>query len=338
MEHSRLVPQSKLTVVCYVLYLGFKHRGFTLFTAANPAMPCGGFIGESKAEILQRLGGEDGEVARYDLISVDKTPREAAQGVDAFMRRHGLRFPVVLKPDAGQRGLGVVIVHTEEEVTTYFEERKTPTIVQEYAAGKEFGVFYYRRPGARLRRIFAITDKILPVVAGDGSSTLEELILSDDRAVCMAGRYLRAHARRLHEVPAAGEQIQLATLGTHCLGAVFRDGAWARTPQLEAAFDRISKRYEGFYFGRYDVRTPSVKDFCNGKSFKIIELNGVTSEATNIYDPDNGLADAYRILMQQWRLAFEIGSANRARGAKAATARALLKAGYSFWASTRRRF
>ena len=43
-------------------------------------------------------------------------------------------------------------------------------------------------------------------------------------------------------------------------------------------------------------------------------MNGVTSEATNIYDPANSLWKAYGVLARQWRLAFEIGAANRARG------------------------
>src|ERR1051325_5693035 len=42
-------------VVAYIFYLGAKHRSMTLFTAANPAIPAGGFVGESKHEILQNL-------------------------------------------------------------------------------------------------------------------------------------------------------------------------------------------------------------------------------------------------------------------------------------------
>jgi hypothetical protein len=47
----------------------------------------------------------------------------------------------------------------------------------------------------------------------------------------------------------------------------------------------------------------------------VLELNGVTAESTDIYDPGNSVVDAWRKLMRQWRLAFEIGAANRARGA-----------------------
>ena len=59
---------------------------------------------------------------------------------------------------------------------------------------------------------------------------------------------------------------------------------------------------------------------------KIVELNGVTSEATHIYDPKLSLFDAYRVLFEQWRIAFEIGDLNRARGTRAQRVRELLRA------------
>jgi hypothetical protein len=84
---------------------------------------------------------------------------------------------------------------------------------------------------------------------------------------------------------------------------------------LAAAIDRLSRDYAGFYFGRFDIRTPARADFRRGRNFKVVELNGVTSEATHIYDPRNSLFNAYRTLCAQWRIAFEIGAANHARGA-----------------------
>jgi hypothetical protein len=44
-----------------------------------------------------------------------------------------------------------------------------------------------------------------------------------------------------------------------------------------------------------------------------VELNGVTSEATHIYDPKQSLCGAYRVLFEQWRIAFEIGLQNSER-------------------------
>jgi hypothetical protein len=55
-----------------------------------------------------------------------------------------------------------------------------------------------------------------------------------------------------------------------------------------------------------------------GRNLKVIELNGVTSEATSIYDPRNSVLAAWRVLFAQWRIAFEIGAQNRKRGARPA--------------------
>ena len=149
---------------------------------------------------------------------------------------------------------------------------------------------------------------------GDGRSTITELILRDPRAVCMASVYLSLVRRPVEGVPAAGEPVRLVELGSHCRGAIFLDGTRLKTAALEQAVDRISKNHPGFFFGRFDIRTPSVEAFREG-SFKVIELNGVSAEATHIYDPTVGLLDAYRAMFTQWRIAFEIGAMNRERGA-----------------------
>lgn len=306
-------------VVLYVLWLGLKHRSLTLFTAANPAIPGGGLVGESKAAILRGLDGGDGLVARFDLIPAFIPPEERPRQALAFKERHQLPWPLVLKPDIGERGSGVAIVRNEVSLRAYLGAASTDTIVQEYVPGAEFGVFYYRLPDEETGRIFSITEKRFPAVVGDGRRTLEELILADDRAVAMAPYYLRLHAPRLAWVPAAGERVQLVELGTHCRGAAFYDGGWVRTPLLEAAIDRLSRRYDGFWIGRYDIRTPNLDDFRAGRNFKVVELNGVAAEATHIYDPKTPLGTAYRTLFAQWRLLFDLAARNVRRGARPAS-------------------
>lgn len=342
-----------IPIVFYVIYLGIKFRSLTLFTLANPAIPEGGFLGESKADILNGLSKAKDFVAKYTLIKKqcpldggeEKSPTRGGEGggkstanhsksrpntstshnikkaktdprftsADKFMEENNLSYPIVLKPDQGQRGSGVAIIRSDAELQAYFEKTETDTIIQEYVPGYEFGVFYVRKPNEKKGFIFSITDKRFPTITSDGKRTLEELILTDDRAVCMAPFYLRLHQNSLYDVPVAGEKIKLVELGTHCRGAMFLDGSDLRSPELEAVIDQISQTFSGFYFGRYDIRTPSIEDFRQGKNFKIVELNGVTSEATSIYDPKNSLLVAYRKLMRQWRLAFEIGAQNRQR-------------------------
>lgn len=312
-------------VALYCAWLAIKHRGVGVFAAANPAMPAGGLLGESKLDILRGLEGAGEVIAQFDAIEANAQPEEALAAVQRFMASRRLSYPVVLKPDVGQRGLGVLIAHNDQDVRNYFARPRPRIVVQEFAPGLEFGMFYYRYPTQAKGHIFAITEKRLPVVIGDGKSTLERLILLDDRAVCMAHFYLKQLRERLFEVPADGEKVQLVDLGTHCRGAAFYDGAWLKTPELEAEMDRISQCYKGFYFGRYDIRTTSVEDFKKGRNYKVLELNGVSSEATSIYDPVHTVFTAWRTLMRQWRIAFEIGAENRARGVAVPSALDVLK-------------
>jgi pimeloyl-ACP methyl ester carboxylesterase/membrane protein DedA with SNARE-associated domain len=313
-------------VVLRVLASGLRHRGLTTFTAANPAMPAGGFVGESKAEILGGLAAGGAPVARFERLPAALSAAERLARARAFLEREGLGFPVVLKPDAGQRGDGVAVIRDDDGLRRYLERPGRDVLIQEHVAGREFGVFYARRPDEERGRIFSITEKRLPAVTGDGRRTLERLILDDRRAVAMARAYEAALGpERLQEVPRDGEEVTLVEIGTHCRGAVFLDGGRIRTPALEEAVDRMSRVYTGFFFGRYDLIGPSEDAFRAGRDLRIVELNGVTSESTDIYDPGNSLLDAYRILFRQWRLAFEIGAANRRRGVQPTGLRGLLR-------------
>jgi len=223
----------------------------------------------------------------------------------------------------GERGGGVGILRSEAEVERYLAGTTEPLIAQEYVPGVEFGIFYYRVPGNDRGTIFAITDKRFPTVTGDGAGTLERLILADDRAVCMARFFLGLHAERLDWVPPKGEIVPLVVLGTHSRGSAFFDGEWIRTPALEAAIDELSRTFDGFWFGRYDVRAPSAEALMAGVDFKVLELNGATAEATSIYDPKNSLMTAYRVLCRQWAILFDIAGKNVAAGARPSSWREL---------------
>jgi hypothetical protein len=300
--------------MCYVLSLAARHRSLTVFTAANPAIPAGGFIGESKIDILRGLG--PASVARSLFLEETLPAALKIERVEAFRASLERQLPIVVKPDQGQRGSGVIVARTREALHARLAHSCVDTIVQEYVPGLEFGVFYVRRPGELRGRILSITEKRLPSVTGDGRSTLEELILNDADTIGMARFHLRQHAARLQDVPLLAQVVSLGDCGSHCRGARFHDAGGLRTPALERAIDDIAGRFDGFYFGRFDLRVPSREALMRGENITILELNGVTSEVTHIYDPGVSLIEAYRALCGQWRLAFEIGAENAARGAR----------------------
>jgi hypothetical protein len=251
----------------------------------------------------------EGELIPHDSVA------ERSRSLDAIRARLNLELPFILKPDVGQRGAGIKLIRTREQAEDCLRQTSAPLVVQRYVPGPhEVGIFYYRFPHQTRGRVFAITEKLFPKLVGDGRHTIGELIERDPRARFLAGTYLLRFAARREQVLAAGEELRLVEAGNHAQGCVFRDGMRFCTPELERRIDEISRKLNGFFIGRFDIRFSSEADLRAGKNFQIIELNGAASEATSIYDSRNSLFAAYRTLFRQWELVFAIGAANRARG------------------------
>jgi len=302
-------------VILHAAWLAVKYRGLSVVTVANPGIFTGGMVGESKMDTLKDLSRHSPEfTARAELIKgADQASR--LRSLQTIRAQLGIDLPFILKPNLGQRGDGVKLVREEAQAVQYLSLFTAPLVAQAYAPGPlEAGIFYYRFPGETRGQIFAITEKIFPVVTGDGRSTVAELIWQDRRARLIAGKYLKRLGTRQEIVLAEGEILKLVETGNHAQGCIFRDGMRLWTLELENRIDEISQKVEGFFIGRYDLRYASEADLQAGKNFKIIELNGASSEATSIYDPRNSLWSAYRTLFRQWELVFAIGAANRKRG------------------------
>ncbi|HEX3797661.1 MAG TPA: VTT domain-containing protein [Verrucomicrobiae bacterium] len=302
-------------VAIYGLWLMIKYRSITVPTASNPGIFSGGMVGESKMETLKELHATSPEFTAEAILIEGETLEARLRLLDEILARPNVSFPFIMKPDLGQRGDGIKLIRAREQAEAYLRFTAAPVLIQSYAPGPhEAGVFYYRYPSETRGHIFAITEKIFPVLIGDGKSTITELVWNDPRARFMADKYLKRFAKRKDEVLAAGEELKLVESGNHAQGCIFRDGERMATPELLARMDDISQKITGFYIGRYDIRYASEDDLRAGKNFQIIELNGASSEATNIYDARNSLFDAYRTLFKQWDLVFGIGAANCRRG------------------------
>ncbi|HAV61662.1 MAG TPA: hypothetical protein DCY13_04765 [Verrucomicrobiales bacterium] len=303
-------------VAAYCVWLAIKHRGLSLPAAANPGIFAGGLVGESKMEILEPLmRSSPGFTAPAALIR-EGAPEDRVRRLREVCVALRMEPPFILKPDQGQRGAGVKFVRSWEQAAAYLASTDAPMLVQRHAPGPfEVGVFYYRFPSEARGHIFAITEKVFPEIVGDGTSTVAELIERDDRARLLSHVYLRRFAGRRDEVLAPGERLRLVEAGNHAQGCIFLDGRRLQTGELEAVIDEIAQRLDRFFVGRFDIRYADKAAFLAGKEFQIVELNGASAEATNIYDPRNSLWSAYRTLFRQWGLVFAIGAANRSAGA-----------------------
>lgn len=295
-----------LPLVPYILFLALRHRGLRTCTRANPGIPLGGIVGESKWDILRLLPPESivpTEVIRPGPLEDRMVQLERAVNSGAW------NWPIILKPDVGQRGEGVRAVASLSEARSYLGQHPGVVLAQRFHPGPyEAGVFYHRFPNQRRGTIFSITDKRFASIRGNGRCSMRTLIWRHPRYRAQANVFLSHLGPRADTIPAQGETVALGTVGNHCRGALFLDGAHFITPALEAAFDAISLRTTGVHFGRYDVRYSDPAEFAAGRGFEIVELNGLLSESTNIYDPRTSYWQAQRVLRRQWRIAYLIGA------------------------------
>jgi hypothetical protein len=310
-------------VVAWIALQAVRSGGVRAITAANPGFEDGGLVGESKHAIqllLPPAWAVPSEVIEPGL------PESRAATLGRLMHDRDWAYPLVLKPDVGQRGVGVRRITGAAEARAYLRQYPHRAVAQPWHPGPfEAGLFYARHPDEPRGRILSITDKVFPVVEGDGRSTLEQLIDAHPRCRLQAGTFRRRHQDQLSTVPAPGQRVRLGDVGNHAQGTMFLDGRALWTAALEERVDQIARAVPGFYIGRFDVRYADVGRFKAGEDFQVIELNGVAAEPTDIYDPDRSLVSAYAALFDQWRRVFEIGRANLERGHDGASAMRLLQ-------------
>ncbi len=298
----------------YTWLLAFRHGGYSLPTCCNPEIgAAGGWAGESKHAIMSRLHGPG--ILATRLVSSGAID-DRLRALDQAMRTApGMEYPVILKPDQGQRGHAVKLARSREDARGYLGSMTGDAVAQPYHPGPhECGVLWTRTPGREGGTIYAITRKEFPSITGDGERTLEELILGHPRYRRQARVFLDRFAHDASRVLAPGEVLRLAIAGNHCQGTLFRDGEDLRTPDLEAAIDRLARSFPRLDVGRFDIRYESDDRLREGRAFGVVELNGITSEPTNMYDPGRGPSFAYRVLFGLWRRIYELGAERRAQG------------------------
>ncbi len=301
------------------LYLSLRFGGATVPSAANPAITAGGLVGEGKLEYLAQMGPLAlAATATSAGFRVDHATL-SAERLRAAMREAQLHFPVIVKPDLGLCGYGVRRVDTPAALLAYAQAFPDGEVIvlQRYLADEgEAGIFYARDPASGAGRITGLALRHFPRVRGDGSSTVAQLMRASPRAQRLLGRAAHRCAANLKAVPAAGEPVRLSTIGSTRVGGLYLDGGHLITPRLTAAVDAIARDMGEFHFGRFDVRFSSEAALRDGRGFTIMEVNGAGSEAIEAWDPATGLRDGLRTIFAKQRLLFEIGAANRRRGAR----------------------
>lgn len=294
-----------LPIVPRYIFLSFKYRNPFLPFYANPLLANGGLIGESKWDFIRHLDPLAPSTLPGFILAKTFDPSTVPKQI----KQLGFNYPIIFKPDVGQRGFGVRIIRNETELHKYLSQSDFDIVVQKFSSfNNEAGIFYIRIPGQERGFIFSITDKKFPFIQGDGTTKLGDLILRDRRARIIAPTYFARLTYRLDWIPAKEEIVFISECGNHCQGAIFENGNSFITEALTNRIDKIAKGIPEFYFGRFDVKYKSLDSLKQGNDFEIVEVNGAGSEATHIWDSQTSLIGAYKVLYQQWDYLFQIGA------------------------------
>ena len=283
------------------------------FTAANPALPGAGIVGESKIDIQNQLEQAASEFCCPTLYLPIQHSADHLTSSLIWMKENDLDFPLVLKPNAAQRGLGVLFAHCESELKNHLSSIQSDYLIQPKLLGREYSLFFIRPPEKK-GFIFSMTRKSPPVVIGDGISSTLELARAHPRHRPVIHLLPELKGDLGNHIPPKGKSVQLSSIGAHCRGSTFTDGRDLITPALTQKIQSVFDGMEGWHFGRFDLFSEKEDLLRQGLGFVFIELNGVTSEATHIYDPKYGIFHAWKTLSEQWRWAIRIGLNNHRQG------------------------
>lgn len=289
----------------YALIHGIKERNFVLYTAVNPGIKNSGIGSESKYETLLMI--PEKYVPKSVLHKVDQSVQETLKAIE---KKH-IQYPVIAKPDIGFRGLLVKKMDDESALIEYLQKYPVAIIIQEFLTHKnECGIFYYRHPSEKKGHITSITLKKFLHVTGNGTSTIEELILCDKRAKLYLRFIKKNLSVDLSDIPEKGKQVKLSSIGNHSKGTQFINGNHLINKQLCRSFDNLNHQIDGWYYGRMDVKYNTLEELCNG-NFKVLELNGILAEPTHIYDASKiTYLGALKTIRKHWKQLYRIAIYN----------------------------
>lgn len=298
-----------LPVSFYYVYLSLKAKSFFFFSASNPKIENGGMFFESKWLIFKQIPKE------LYPSTIFISPNDSIDHIKSKMLDEHINYPIIAKPDRGERGWLVKKIKSETELQQYRASVKVTFLIQSYVnLPLELSLFYYRHPNQKKGTITSLTFKKLLTITGNGLDTIQELIYKNDRAF-LQYEHLKKHSQiDFKAILEINQTLEIVPYGNHALGAMFINYNHLISQDLINVFDAISKSIDGFYFGRFDLRCSSFDELILGKNISILELNGAGAEPAHIYDPSFSYWKAQLVLASHYKMMFNAAIENYNRG------------------------
>lgn len=285
------------------------NRHLFYFTNVNPGLDSfSGLFSDSKSAIDRLFPSQ------FRPVDHLFDPANESAKMEENIRKMSLTYPLILKPDSGERGEGVCKIYNETDLFQKLSSVSLPVILQEFINyEKEWGIFIAYIPETGLYKVLSITEKKYFTVTGNATSTIDELILKSDRGCVFHHRILNRTKYQKSYVPADGETCILHTLGNHCNGTEFINRSNLKSIELDKAINNLMENVNGVYYGRFDIKADSLQEIVQLRNFKIIEFNGVGAEPIHIYDSRTGYFNALGCFLKHWQYLDNISKFNKKR-------------------------
>ncbi|MDY8134534.1 hypothetical protein [Aquimarina sp. 2201CG5-10] len=286
-------------------------RSFLYFTTINPQIETGGFVNESKIDILKQI--PEKYIPRSILVTKDMSFSKVLE----YIKNEGIIFPLIAKPNIGERGYNVHICATKEELKKHLKKNIGEFIIQDFVSYPlEVAVLYYKYPNNKKGVISSVCKKKFLTVTGNGIDNVRMLMKRNNRAILQVERFEKEKSHLLEEIPEKGKSVVIEFIGNHTKGTMFLDANDLIDEDLVKAFDQICNSIPNLNYGRFDIKCASIDDLKKLQNFAIMEINGVSGEPAHIYDPKHSFFNAVMTLLDHWKVLFRISKNQIENGVK----------------------
>lgn len=294
----------------YFIFKGLFKGNLFYFTNANPGIDCfGGLFLDSKVTVDKLIPQQYRPATMvYDAPFTHVHASE-------FAEQYKGNFPVIVKPDNGERGVGVVKIKDIAALNSLLSHTNSTLLVQEYAPHTaEFGVFIVFDHNINRFKITSLTLKKYFTVTGNGHHTVQQLILESNRGIVFFEKLKARSEYPMDYIPGNGESLIIHTLGNHSNGTEFINYNFAINDALDMLLNKMMAGIQGVYYGRFDIKANTVEDLFQPGRFSIIEFNGIAAEPIHIYDSSVGYFNSLGAFIKQWRYLDRIATYNSKQG------------------------
>lgn len=306
----------------YYFYLAIRSGKWVYFSVLNPYMNFAGAFLSSKIESLNKLP------KKWVPKTLVVDPEEEFSMTEKSFKKIGFSFPVIVKPDLGERGKGVALIESETALKDYFRASDEVFLIQEYIDYPiELGVlFYWDLQGNPT--ISSVGVKSFCKITGNGKESLGALLKNNPRLASRIPLLEKRFKKEWDSILPCDQTRLIEPIGNHNRGTTFLDGKSYYSKEMLDWAAACAKQIPGFDYGRFDIKIQDWDAFKSHQGIKIMEVNGVNAEPIHIYDPGYSIWKAYRDIFFHMKIIYKLSQIKLKQEYPTQTLMAFLKGSY----------